>query len=111
AQLDELRAMLAAARDVDVPEPSPLFWDHLSARVSEAVAAEESDARLKPSRYLGISRDVAWGALAAGVLIAVAIGTRALAPGPMAPPSMTIVSPEVAGAEPAVERFSDWAPE
>ena len=23
-----------AARDVDVPEPSPLFWDHLSARVT-----------------------------------------------------------------------------
>ena len=24
----------------DVPEPSPLFWDHLSARVHDAVAAE-----------------------------------------------------------------------
>ena len=47
AQLHDLRAMLSAARDVDVPEPSPLFWDHLSSRVSDAVAA---DARLKPSR-------------------------------------------------------------
>jgi hypothetical protein len=40
AQLADLRAMLSAAQDVDVPEPSPLFWDHLSSRVSAAVAAE-----------------------------------------------------------------------
>jgi hypothetical protein len=30
----------AADVDADVPEPSPLFWDHLSARVREAVARE-----------------------------------------------------------------------
>jgi hypothetical protein len=41
-QLHELRAMMATVADVDVPEPSPLFWDHLSGRVSEAVAAEPS---------------------------------------------------------------------
>ena len=40
AQLADLRAMMAAAADVDVPEPSPLFWDHLSARISNAVDAE-----------------------------------------------------------------------
>jgi hypothetical protein len=40
AQLADLRAMLMAAQDVGVPEPSPLFWDHLSSRVLEAVAAE-----------------------------------------------------------------------
>ena len=34
------RASLVAVRDVEVPEPSPLFWDHLSARIGEAVAAE-----------------------------------------------------------------------
>src|SRR5207244_9810157 len=39
-QLAELKAMISAAAEVDVPEPSPLFWDHLSARVREAVAAE-----------------------------------------------------------------------
>ena len=38
--LRELRQTLAAVRHVPVPEPSPLFWDHLSARVREAVAAE-----------------------------------------------------------------------
>src|SRR6185436_3564787 len=39
-QLHELRAMMSAAQEVDVPEPSPLFWDHLSSRVHEAVAAD-----------------------------------------------------------------------
>jgi len=40
AQLADLRVMLARALESDVPEPSPLFWDHLSARVRDAVAAE-----------------------------------------------------------------------
>jgi anti-sigma-K factor RskA len=39
-QVADLQAAMAAAVDVDVPEPSPLFWEHLSARVREAVAAE-----------------------------------------------------------------------
>ena len=39
-QLAELRATLASVAEVDVPEPSPLFWDHFSRRVHEAVAAQ-----------------------------------------------------------------------
>jgi hypothetical protein len=39
-QLADLRAMMRTVAEVEVPEPSPLFWDHLSTRVSEAVAAE-----------------------------------------------------------------------
>src|SRR5262245_33986393 len=40
-QLTELRAALRmAASSTEVPEPSPLFWDHLSSRVREAVASE-----------------------------------------------------------------------
>jgi hypothetical protein len=38
-QLADLREMMAVVV-VDVPEPSPLFWEHLSARVREAAAAE-----------------------------------------------------------------------
>jgi hypothetical protein len=37
AQLDEVLLDVAA---VDVPEPSPLFWDHLSARIRDRVAHE-----------------------------------------------------------------------
>jgi hypothetical protein len=39
-QLDDLRAVLTHAAEVDVPEPSPLFWDHLSARIREDIAHE-----------------------------------------------------------------------
>lgn len=39
-QLAGLRSAMAAVMDVEVPEPSPLFWDHLSLRVREAVGAE-----------------------------------------------------------------------
>jgi hypothetical protein len=38
-RLTDLRGMLTAA-DVGVPEPSPLFWEHFSRRVREAVDAE-----------------------------------------------------------------------
>jgi hypothetical protein len=44
-QLEELKATMSAAADVDVPEPSPLFWDHFSARVRQAVDAEGAPRR------------------------------------------------------------------
>jgi len=37
-QLGELRATRTQASTIGVPEPSPLFWDHFSSRVREAVA-------------------------------------------------------------------------
>jgi hypothetical protein len=41
AQLADLRHTMArASEQQDVPEPSPLFWDHFSARVRAAVDAE-----------------------------------------------------------------------
>jgi len=39
-QLADLRATRAIVSEIEVPEPSPFFWDHLSARVRDAVAAE-----------------------------------------------------------------------
>jgi hypothetical protein len=44
-QLADMRAMMSVAADVEMPEPSPLFWDHLSARVGEAIAAEQTPRR------------------------------------------------------------------
>jgi hypothetical protein len=41
----DLRSIIQTATDVEVPEPSPLFWDHLSARVREAVDAERRTGR------------------------------------------------------------------
>ena len=38
--VETLGRVLARVRAVDVPEPSPLFWDHLAARVGDAIARE-----------------------------------------------------------------------
>ncbi len=56
-ELAALRAMLSEAEAVDVPEPSPLFWPQLSARVRDAIAAEPAPSRswtawLRPPRVL-----------------------------------------------------------
>lgn len=40
AQLERLSLALQATTNTAVPEPSPLFWDHFSARVRAAVDAE-----------------------------------------------------------------------
>jgi hypothetical protein len=45
AEVAALQAAMSSAASVDVPEPSPLFWDHLSARVRENIAAEPAPAR------------------------------------------------------------------
>ena len=66
ASVDELRETLALAHTDSVPEPSPLFWDHLSARVGAAVRAEAGN-------HAGRARWIwRWGpvsALAAAVLV------------------------------------------
>src|SRR5262249_19551285 len=40
ADVDGLVRALNEVRAIDVPEPSPLFWDHLSARVRDAIDRE-----------------------------------------------------------------------
>ena len=46
AEVAELRALLEdAGHAADVPEPSPLFWDHFQARVLTAVQSEKQPAR------------------------------------------------------------------
>src|SRR5476651_1124888 len=44
-QLADVAAMMSAATAFEVSEPSPLYWDHFSARVREAVAAEGAPRR------------------------------------------------------------------
>src|SRR5436190_9584932 len=46
-KLADLGGTLKSVSGVDVPEPSPLFWDHFSRRVHDAVAAEAAD---RPAR-------------------------------------------------------------
>jgi hypothetical protein len=116
AQLSELRAMISAASEADVPEPSPLFWDHLSSRVSAAVAAEPASRPSPgwPERLMAV-RAYAFVTVAATVLIAAAIGSRVQAPAPLLPPAaigVTVSPPPIAPvAEARPELLSDVTPD
>jgi hypothetical protein len=95
AQLSDLRGMMSAAADVDVPEPSPLFWDHLSSRISAAIAAEAPGTQLAPWRELFRtlfgSRTVQLAvALAASLLLVVLVNGRRTVPAVVEAPGLTI---------------------
>ena len=70
-QVDHLRSVMARASDVEVPEPSPLFWEHFSARVHDAVRDATPDAPRWFSWADGAT--VRWaigGAVATAILVA-----------------------------------------
>jgi hypothetical protein len=81
-QLAELKAMMSVAGGVDVPEPSPLFWDHFSARVRDAVAADGQPRRSFWS-WPRLAMPAAAAALA-GVVLTVVLNIGRVAP--QAPP-------------------------
>ena len=84
-QLAELTTVMARAAEVEVPEPSPLFWEHFSTRVREAVAATRRPTRpawFGSWSWPRIVIPLAGGAIAA-VVIAVMVTTR----GSVVPPA------------------------
>ena len=102
ADLQALRDTASAAGDV--PEPSPLFWDHLSSRVRDAVAAE-GGARVawwRPSAWPWLAMPVGAGTALAFVL-AFILTSRGLAPVPLAPNPAPI---EASATDPAADDAS-----
>lgn len=86
-ELAELSSVLREARAVNVPEPSPLFWQHFSERVRTAV-----DAEALPSG--GWPRWLRWPALvplAATALVVIALMVSA--PKPIEPPASVAANP------------------
>src|SRR5262249_53912350 len=75
-QFADLRATRAIVSDVEVPEPSPLFWDHFSARVREAVAAETAAPDGWWQRLWSWPRVVASASAVAAVILIAAIAFR-----------------------------------
>lgn len=69
-ELAGLRAAMSAAAELSVPEPSPLFWDHLSARVRAAVSEEGLPNRGLRQSWFG-SRTRLMFPIVAGALVAV----------------------------------------
>jgi predicted anti-sigma-YlaC factor YlaD len=61
AQAEEIAAALRKTAAVEMPEPSPLYWDHFSARVHDQVAHETLD------------RGVSWTTLAVRMLMPLAV--------------------------------------
>jgi hypothetical protein len=57
-----LQTVLTSVQRVDVPEPSPLFWDHLSERVRGAVAAGPPPRRWAVFEHLGLDGLAGWNA-------------------------------------------------
>jgi hypothetical protein len=89
------RGFAAAAARGDVPEPSPMFWEHFSARVRESVAQETAAA---PRWMAWRPAFVAIAALA----VFVTAGSLIMRPRPVAVPSAPTVA-EGIGSEPAFE--------
>lgn len=97
AAVDHLAATMREISAVEVPEPSPLFWEHFSTRVHDALTSEEpADARvgLVPT----------WARLLAFCVVLMAVATIAwvgLSHHPSAP-ALTSAS-NAASASPALE--------
>ena len=71
-QAEALAAVRREAREVEVPEPSPLFWDHLSRRVRDAVA---SDADAAPAwRHAWSAWHLPTAVTTATLMLAVVVG-------------------------------------
>ncbi len=93
-QVADLRAVLSAVAAVDVPEPSPLFWDHFSVRVRDAIAAGQAGSVWRWA-WMRFRTPLAFAAMPAVLALAVltarlmlphaAPATSAVAQGPLQP--------------------------
>ena len=95
ARVTEIAQTIALAADVDVPEPSPLFWERLSDRIRDRVAQE---ARPDASWWLTLispSRAVMAAAAAAVLALAVGVAVRRPAPAPETPTAAAVREPAI----------------
>ena len=116
-ELSDLCRTMARVAEVEVPEPSPLYWDHLSSRIKDAIGVE-------PPPRRSVADALAWrswvpaGALAL-VVLAVVLGvvrsrvpeTTGAARSPMIERDGTVV-PDVmpdtaASSDPSLELIAD----
>lgn len=92
---DELRSVIAAAADATVPEPSPLFWEHFSARVRQGIdgstpGSGEAAHQGRLAAWLGKGH-AGWMAFAATVIILLVAGVwQVNAPSPRRAPHATV---------------------
>jgi hypothetical protein len=99
AELSSLTEVLSTARAVDLPEPSPLFWEHFSRRVRAAVESESTPRRA--GWFAGAWRPVVLLGAAGGALALVLV----LRPSPVSAPILP--SSQFADATVAVTPVAD----
>lgn len=73
AERDALASVMREMSRVDMPEPSPLFWDHLSARVRESLEHEPAPAPASagPGLVAWLSGHWAWSAVTVALCVIV----------------------------------------
>jgi hypothetical protein len=109
-QLAALRTTMSVVTEIEVPEPSPLFWDHLSARVHDAVEADAASTSSMPGgrrsvtgaaggesvpsgRWSWLGTGPVWltalGVLVAAVSLVIRLNQPSTVPAP--PPSVAVI--------------------
>jgi len=94
ARATEMESVLArliehrGPENSDVPEPSPLFWEHLSTRVRDAVASQPATTSWRDRVW---RPGTAWVAGVASVALAVAISHSMLPRAPLNTPSSIVL--------------------
>ena len=102
-ELADVRAMMSEAAGVSVPEPSPLFWNHLSQRVRAAVEQDAARPRSWRERVLQpLVLLPSLGAALAVAIFAVMLRKQALAPDIPASPLPFAVTVTVPGTSPSL---------
>lgn len=99
-QLADLAAVLRDTRDVHVPEPSPLYWQHLSDRVRSAIDAE-------PATAGGWRHWLRWPVLAPIGALALVVMALIVAMPRQPPAPAAVAVNDVPGTVPALEALSD----
>ena len=94
-QVGKLSAILREAREVKIPEPSPLFWEHFSARVHAAIEHETAPGG-------GWTTWLTWPVLApiaalAVIIVALIASVPRLGGPPVVPPSVSASASGTAG--------------
>lgn len=91
-QVSQLGVLLREAKSADVPEPSPLFWDHFSTRVRAAIEREPLPERTWRPEWLRWPVLVPLGALA--VLVLALVTSMPREPQPNAAAASVVASAE-----------------
>ena len=107
-----VRDTLREAHETDVPEPSPLFWQHLSARVHDAIAAEGTPNQTARGWLIGWRMWTAGASALIACIAAVVLTSRV--PSEPAPPAShlaeSIVPPDaLPDDDPALNLVADLA--